>query len=365
MINPPEFMGPVTEAQLAQWLASAELGDATAQFLLARVHEGAAKGIEPNLPKAISWYFKAASQGHVGAQLNLGLLLLDGMEKAGAKRNPAQAFSWLSKAANAGSAAAQHRLGAMLLEGDGTNKDASLGIAWLERAATARNADAQFALGYRLGTGQDVAPDIVRAIDLLLQATRQDHAKAMSTLAMLVRDGTGFSEPDERVAARLYNRAVAKHTDYDAANQLGILYARGRGVERDLPRAQTLFEYAISGGNDLAMYNLALLILNRDQQAELPTVAMWAHLAHKHCPDGAGIDKLLQVLGNIATPEQNAEGARRAGEWKRLSTGISVVTVSGGMSEAEVKANMIEALGDAAEPYFVIQKDAADEFADL
>lgn len=94
---------------LAALTEKAERGDADAQFALGRSLHAGAPGVAPSLPKAINWYFKAASQNHIGAQLCLGLLLLDDVEKAGGKRNPKQALQWLGKAAQAGNSDAQYR----------------------------------------------------------------------------------------------------------------------------------------------------------------------------------------------------------------------------------------------------------------
>ena len=331
MDEPQDSAESITAAQRASWLAQAEQGDATAQFQVARIFAGEIAGFQEDVAKAVTWYFKAANQGHVEAQLKLGLQLLDGMAKAGMKANPAQGFAWLTK------------------------------------AAEAQNAEAQFSLGYRFALGQNIARDIGRAIYWLLLATKQDHAKAMNTLAMLARDGVGFGAPNERLAARLFNRAMVKHNDYDAAVQLGILYARGRGIERDEARAQVLFEYAITAKEDSAMYNLALVHLNR-VPPDFVTVAMWATLADRHVPDNASITKLLTVLGNIATPEQLAEGEHRASQWQRPKTGLMVVKVDASVSDAAIAAKMREAedqAGGSLGMYFVQRGEAAEEFADL
>ena len=94
----------------------AQQGDPVAQYELGVLSRRGANGAPPNLPAAMQWLFKSASQNHVPAQLALGLLLLDDLSSIGAKRNPLQAALWLEKAAAAGEALAQHRLGMQLLE---------------------------------------------------------------------------------------------------------------------------------------------------------------------------------------------------------------------------------------------------------
>ncbi|MCE9638616.1 MAG: sel1 repeat family protein [Betaproteobacteria bacterium] len=319
-------------SDLAALTAQAESGDAEAQFALAKIYQTGVGGVAANLPKAINWYFKAASQDHVAAQFNLGVLLLDDVTKAGAKRNPKQAFAWLTKAANAGNAVAQYRLGMMLLAGDGIDKDARAGIAWLERAALGNNADAQFALGYRLVTGQDVAQDTGRGHQCLLMAAKQDHGDALYHLGLLLEHGAGFDAPSVGLAARMYPRAVAKHGHRVAAHDLAILHAKGSGVERDMELAKELLEYSISLGEDRSMYDLGLVLMQNGPQQDLPAAVMWATLAVRQNPASAGA-KLLQVLAGIATPEQIAEGEQRAGVWQRQPKGITIMTVGGGENE--------------------------------
>lgn len=52
----------------------------------------------------MTWYRKAAEQGHEGAQFNLGLILYSG---DGIAKNEAEAVRWFRKAAEAGLADAR------------------------------------------------------------------------------------------------------------------------------------------------------------------------------------------------------------------------------------------------------------------
>lgn len=266
----------------------AESGDAAAQFALA---EALKRGATGDLPKAMSWYFKAASSGHVEAQLRLGLMLLDDVAKAGGKRNPQQAHQWLLKAAQAGNLDAQCRLGLLLLDGDGVAGDAAAGIRWLECAAIENNAGAQYALGYRLVTGQGMEADRVRGMQHLLAAARQDHADAMFHFAMLVEHGIGLDAADPALAARMYNRAVIMHGHAGAAQNFGIMHVTGKGVERDVLLAKTLLEFAIGAGVEAAMFDLGLWLMREEELRDCATAAMWATLSLQYCADGKGASR--------------------------------------------------------------------------
>ncbi len=312
--------------------AAAQGGDADSQFALGKIYQAGSDGVTASLPQAMSWYFKAACQNHVAAQLHLGLLLLDHVEKAGGRRNPKQAFAWLTKAAQAGNATAQYRLAMLLLDGDGVDKNARAGIEQLEYAALADHADAQFALGYRLIMGQDIGQDVGRGHQCLLAAVQQDHGDAMYHLGKLLEHGAGFDAPDVPLAARMYTRAVAKHSHLAAAHDLAILYATGRGVERDMPLAKELLEYAISAGDDKSMYDLGLLLMQPGPLQDLAAAVMWATLAVKHNPASAGA-RLLESLGKMATPGQIADGEQRADAWRREPKGITLVTFGDAANE--------------------------------
>ena len=294
----------------------ADYGDAPAQFTLGGIYQAGAGDIAPNLPKAISFYFKAATQGHVEAQLRLGLLLVDDVAKAGIKSNPRQAFEWLSKAANAGNADAQHRIGLMLLDGDGIEKNEQAGIEWLEKSVAQGSSIAQFALGQRLAKGEGIEQDVPRAHQLLLQATKQDHGEATYHLAMLLENGDGFDKDLQPLAARMYVRAFSKHSMLKAAHRLAMMYAKGSGVGRDPHLAKSLFEYEVGAGGNAGMYGLGML-LGGDEVRDLPNAVMWTVLSIEHCPEDPGAT-LLQSLSDLATPQQIANGRMRAETWKRV-----------------------------------------------
>ena len=57
------------------------------------------QGVAQNDAKAFEWFLKAAEQGFVDAQNNLGLMYLNGR---GITQSDAKAFEWLLKAAEQG-----------------------------------------------------------------------------------------------------------------------------------------------------------------------------------------------------------------------------------------------------------------------
>jgi TPR repeat protein len=103
---------------------------------------------------------KAAEQGEVSAQHNLGIMYDNG---SGTPKDDKQAFYWHTKAAEQGLVNSQSRLGFMFYEGQGTPKDDKKSIHWHTKAAEQGDASSQSHLGGMFYLGQGTTKDIVMA----------------------------------------------------------------------------------------------------------------------------------------------------------------------------------------------------------
>ena len=101
----------------------------------------AGTGVPEDDTEALNWYRKAAEQGHVQAQFNLGRMCRNGW---GAPEDDAEAVKWFRKAAVQGNAIAQCRLGTMYDTGEGVLEDDVTAYAWYSVAAASGNSLAQF-----------------------------------------------------------------------------------------------------------------------------------------------------------------------------------------------------------------------------
>lgn len=98
------------------WRASANKGNADAQFNLGQAYK-LGKGVPAaDLKQAELWYGKAAWQGHEQAEASYGLALF-----ANGKRS--EALTWLQRAVQRGDPRAQYVLGTMYFNGDVVAKD--------------------------------------------------------------------------------------------------------------------------------------------------------------------------------------------------------------------------------------------------
>jgi len=117
----------------------------------------------------------AASEGHAGAQYNLGVALAKG---EGVAKDEVEAAKWYLKAAKQGLADAQFAVGMALANGKGVAKNEVEAAKWYRKAAKQGLARAQFAVGVALANGQGVAKDEVEAAKWLRKAAEQGFTNA-------------------------------------------------------------------------------------------------------------------------------------------------------------------------------------------
>ena len=96
--------------------------------------------------EAVKWFRKAAKQGHLEAQDNLGLCYRDGL---GVAKDYVEAVKWFRKAAEQGNASAQYNLGACYENGYGVTQDDAEAERWYRKAAKQGHREAQEVLGER------------------------------------------------------------------------------------------------------------------------------------------------------------------------------------------------------------------------
>ena len=99
---------------------------------MGRVSYAEGEGLAKDINEAINWYRKAAEQGIVEAQENLGYLYLKGDR---VPKDRTEAAKWYRKAAEQGVAIDQNMLGLFYIKGDGIPKNTVEGLAWCILAA--------------------------------------------------------------------------------------------------------------------------------------------------------------------------------------------------------------------------------------
>lgn len=110
-------------------LKKAEQGDATSQFELGTLYYYGTLSIKGDMDRAIYWYERAAQQGNIASQSQLGYVCYYLIPY---RLN--QAFYWCQRAAEQGHVGSQLQLGGMYLNGHGTKQNDFLAAYWFNQA---------------------------------------------------------------------------------------------------------------------------------------------------------------------------------------------------------------------------------------
>ena len=149
------------------------------------------------------------------------------------------------------------------------------------REAERGDPSAQASLGDMYHVGLGVAQDYAEALRWYRKAAEQDNPNAQEAIGAMYERGHGVAQ-DYAEALRWYRKA-AEHEHPDAQFYLGIMYEKGHGVAQDYAYAYMWLK--LSASNDDAG------------------------------PDGERFAEALDRVAKKMTPEQIAEGQRRAQEW--------------------------------------------------
>jgi hypothetical protein len=171
------------------------------------------EGVAKDPVEAVTWYRKAAEQGHTDAQLNLGGCFNNGQ---GVAKDPVEAVRWFRAAANKGLAQAQFQYGKCLERGQGVSQDMAQAVRFFRLAAKQGLSEAELALGICYARGDGVPEDHVQARRWLTAAA--DHGEQLASQALQdLTDGhtpelnTNLTDPSREwtpATVQAYGRAM-------------------------------------------------------------------------------------------------------------------------------------------------------------
>jgi uncharacterized protein len=180
------------QSAVASWRPLALAGNADAQFNLGQAHK-LGRGVPADLAQAEIWFRRAADQGHLQAEDNLGLVMF-----TAGKREAAMPY--ITRAAARGEPRAQYVLGTAHYNGDLAARDHAMAYALTKRASD---------------TGLDVASARLAQLDHILSLEeRQRGLRLLPDLerseqrARLTAATTAAPPPRVRVPAPLQPAAV-------------------------------------------------------------------------------------------------------------------------------------------------------------
>lgn len=162
-------------------------------------------------------------------------------------------------------------------------QDYATALQELDAAADAGDKNAMFLLGQMYQRGLGTEADRERALELWTLAAEPPGADAYAqySLAVMLESGDG-AEPDMDRVVGLY-RAAADYGIAAAMLNLGVLYAQGRGVERDRAAALRLFLHAMERGNATAATYFDSV--SRSEGLEPPFTGSWQLIDFVAAPD--------------------------------------------------------------------------------
>jgi TPR repeat protein len=237
--------------------ATESAGPATAPKLpptLKAAADAAAKG---DFAAAADLLKKEADRGNADAAVGYADFLLKGR---GVKADPAAALEWLEKA---GTPAAQFLMAQILFAGAaGVPRDEDRAKFLLNAAAEAGDAGALARLGvfaeqeaHKADAASDRSRLFTEARGYYEKAAAQNQPEALYALARFTDEGIGGLEKDAQKATEGFLKA-AKAGSLAAANEMGVRYRAGIGIQPDRPAGLGWFLVAAEAGMPAAMANL-------------------------------------------------------------------------------------------------------------
>jgi len=186
------------------------------------------KGVPTSPTEAVRWFRKAADQGEVNGQMQLGFAYFYG---EGVAKDETEALKWFRLAAQQGNtnpgkardrlallaaarnearakaekgdAQAQFDLGWMYDEGKSVEQDSTEAAKWFREAASRGQKRAQFKLGFMYSTGRGVERNDVEAVKWLNLSAGQGYVYAAQLRDVLVQAMTSEEVTEaQRRAAR-------------------------------------------------------------------------------------------------------------------------------------------------------------------
>lgn len=191
---------PKERTEAAKWFRkAAEQGHPKAQFRLGGAYSSG-DGVEKNSAEALKWMYQGAEQDATCAAM-LGFFFRYGLD---IPMDKTEAIKWFRKAATQGSVNAQYQLGSMYVAGEGVPKDDAEAVKWLRMAAEQGDASSQYVLGLLYVQGQGVTKDLTQAVRWIRKAAEQGNSGAQNTLGVLYQKGEGVLKNEIEALAWYY-----------------------------------------------------------------------------------------------------------------------------------------------------------------
>lgn len=132
-------------------------------------------------------------------------------------------------------------------------------LATVQAEAAKGHADAISTLGWMYELGKGVAEDDAKAASLYRTAIAQGDSFGQWRMGVMIDEGSAKGTTEEAVA--LFRQAAAQKSA-GATASLGVMYATGRGVERDYEAAMRYYQAAARMGSAHGIEGIGVLYAN-------------------------------------------------------------------------------------------------------
>lgn len=267
--------------------------------------------------KAAALYQRACSGGFANACAALGLMLDSGSDVG---EDQARANALYRQACDANDADGCHYLAGSYNEGDGVPKDAPRAVALYRKACDLGSGDACYMLSLKYGTGEGVAIDEAKSGALRKQSCKMgSNLCQMMAYEMMVGinlnackngdaercneigDAYQFGWEDLEInydEAAVYQEKACSGGSVEGCTSLGLLYADGQGVKKDLNKALALWQKACNGNAAVNARGCHMLAISYDLGDGVAKDPVRARMLYgKACRLGAKIACDVQVAG--------------------------------------------------------------------
>ena len=194
--------------------------------------------------KAYSFFLQAAEQGDALGCAWVGFYYENGYA---VETSEEEACRWYEKAAALGNAYAANARGQIAKRHD----DYAAALPFFTQAADAGNDDARATLGWMYFNGRGAERDYQKSRDYYLLSAQSGNAESMHRLGELYESYFPDVDFPERIAMSWYEQS-ALLGNAASMYHMGVFCEQGKGVTKDLARAEEWYLKAIEGGNERA-----------------------------------------------------------------------------------------------------------------
>ncbi|GBR35710.1 Sel1 domain-containing protein [Neoasaia chiangmaiensis NBRC 101099] len=293
-------------------------GNAEAQFMLGELYL-ADKDVPMNGNEALRWFRQAAEQHHVKACHRLGVLshmgfsvpageqvkVFDMALKQG-KPDHAEALSWAERAVEGGDFDGMVLAAHLLTQGPETLRDIARGHELYQRAAEGGNVQGLYGHGVTLLGAARTSGERSRAVAFIQQAATGGLPDAELMLGTILEYEGG---KDAQAFSHFMKAATQSHSV--AQMKVGVAYYQGRGIERDVSKAETWLRKAAQGGEVEAIALVGDINLQGDGVApNFPEAHSWYRRAVKSGHVGAAVTLAQLFYNGMGCETDHAEAKR-------------------------------------------------------